>query len=65
MARWTHLIRFVAKEDLAIHLGQLVDTSRDVGKDTAEGREVKAYHINGSIFDGVVTSVIYTVERVC
>ncbi|KAH8892626.1 5-carboxymethyl-2-hydroxymuconate isomerase [Thozetella sp. PMI_491] len=63
MARWTHLIRFIAKEDHLVHLGQLVDTTRDVGKDTFEGLEVKAYLINGTIFHGTVTDVIYTVER--
>lgn len=65
MAPWTHLIRFVAKEDHAVHLGQLVHTSRDVGKDATEGIEIKAYLINGTIFQGNVTSVVYTVERVC
>lgn len=65
MAPWTHLIRFVAKEDHAVHLGQLVHTSRDVGKDATEGIEIKAYLINGTIFQGNVTGVVYTVERVC
>lgn len=65
MGNWTHLIRFIAKEDQQVHLGQLVDTSRDVGKDSVDGVEIKAHLIRGSIFDGkIITSVVYTVERV-
>jgi hypothetical protein len=66
MANWTHLIRFIAKEDHQLHLGQLVDTSRDVGKDSVDGVEIKAYLVRGSVFDGkIVSGVTYTVERVC
>jgi hypothetical protein len=61
---WTHLIRFVAVEDNQSHIGQLVDPSRDVGLDTLEGREVKAYEIVGTIFDGEVTENIFTVKFV-
>jgi len=64
MSRWTHLIRFVAKEDQAVHLGQLVDITRDVGLDMANNVEVKAYLINGTVFNGTVTSITYNVERV-
>ncbi|OZJ04426.1 hypothetical protein BZG36_02924 [Bifiguratus adelaidae] len=60
---WTHLIRFVAKEDAKVHLGQLVDTSRDVGLDSIEGTEIKAYEIEGSIFDGKVTDKRLTVKQ--
>ncbi|KAJ8125107.1 hypothetical protein O1611_g8535 [Lasiodiplodia mahajangana] len=64
MGNWTHLIRFIAKEDQQVHLGQLVDTSRDVGKDSVDGVEIKAYLVRGSIFDGkIVPGVVYTVER--
>ncbi|KAI5459544.1 fumarylacetoacetate hydrolase [Mariannaea sp. PMI_226] len=63
MTAWTHLIRFVAKEDHAIHLGQLVDTSRDIGIDSIEGVKIEAYLINGTIFNGHVTDIVYTVER--
>ncbi|GAP82629.2 putative fumarylacetoacetate hydrolase [Rosellinia necatrix] len=64
MGNWTHLIRFIAKEDHQLHLGQLVDTSRDVGKDSVDGVEIKAYLIRGTIFDGkIVTGAVYTVER--
>lgn len=64
MPSWTHLIRFVAREDDQIHLGQLVDTSRDIGLDSIEGNEIKAYLINGDIFHGSVTKHIYTVSKV-
>lgn len=63
MSKATHIIRFVANEDGRIHLGQLVDTSRDVGLDSVEGREIKAYLINGSIFAPEVTQHIYTVRH--
>ncbi|KAH0592481.1 hypothetical protein MHUMG1_09752 [Metarhizium humberi] len=53
MPHWTHLIRFVAVEDDQIHLGQLVDTSRDVGLDSVNGVEIKAYLITGDIFNGL------------
>lgn len=59
----THIIRFIAKEDQRIHLGQLVDTSRDIGLDSVEGKEIKAKLINGSLFDGEVTDKVYTVDR--
>jgi len=66
MANWTHLIRFIAKEDQQLHLGQLVDTTRDIGKDSVDGVEIKAYLVRGTIFDGeIVPDVLYTVERVC
>jgi hypothetical protein len=64
MPSWTHLIRFVAEEDNQTHLGQLVDTSRDVGLDSFEGRKIQAYLINGSIFSGEVTKHILTVKQV-
>jgi len=59
----THIIRFVANEDNRIHLGQLVDTSRDIGLDSVEGKEIKAYLINGSIFAAEVTEHVYTVKQ--
>jgi len=64
MPDWTHLIRFVAVEDDQIHLGQLVDTSRDVGLDSINGVEIKAYLITGDIFSGNVTKHTYTVKKV-
>ncbi|KAI0151003.1 5-carboxymethyl-2-hydroxymuconate isomerase [Pestalotiopsis sp. NC0098] len=63
MPEWTHLIRFVAAEDDQVHLGQLVDTSRDVGLDTFSGAEVKAYRIIGDVFNGKVTQHVYTVKK--
>ncbi|ETI25171.1 hypothetical protein G647_04544 [Cladophialophora carrionii CBS 160.54] len=59
----THIIRFIADEDNRIHLGQLVDTSRDIGLDSLEGKEIKAYLINGSIFAPEVTEHVYTVKQ--
>jgi hypothetical protein len=64
MPSWTHLIRFVAVEDHQSHIGQLIDTSRDVGLDAFENREIKAYIINGTIFDGEVTKTVMTVKYV-
>ncbi|KAK2468872.1 hypothetical protein H9L39_19464 [Fusarium oxysporum f. sp. albedinis] len=55
MSTWTHLIRFKAKEDGQVHLGQLVDISRDVGLDCFNNIEVKAFLINGDMYSGTVT----------
>lgn len=63
MAKPTHIIRFIAKEDGRVHLGQLVDTSRDVGLDSVEGETIKAYEINGTIFNGDVTESQLTVQQ--
>lgn len=63
MPSWTHLIRFIAAEDNREHLGQLVDTSRDIGLDSVAGKEIQAYLINGSIFTGHVTKHVYTVKQ--
>lgn len=53
---WTHAIRFIAKEDGRIHLGQ-IDSKKfpDVGLAVLNGKEVEANCISGSVFDGVVT----------
>ena len=61
---WTHLVRFVAIEDNQVHLGQLVDTGRDVGKDSANGVEIPVKLINGSIYNGRVTDVVMHVKSV-
>lgn len=63
MPAWTHLVRFIAVEDEQIHLGQLVDTTRDVGLDSVEGREIKAYLINGDAYTGLVTKIVYTIRK--
>ncbi|KAF4336947.1 bifunctional 4-hydroxyphenylacetate degradation enzyme [Fusarium beomiforme] len=63
MSTWTHLIRFRAKEDGQVHLGQLVDTSRDVGLDCVDGVEVKAFLINGDMYNGTVTEKVLTVDH--
>lgn len=64
MPDWTHLIRFVAVEDNCIHLGQLVDTSRDVGLDSHDGHPIKAYLIDGTIYDGRVSKHVMTAKQV-
>ena len=64
MTFWTHFIRFIAVEDSQVHLGQLVDTSRDVGRDSVEGVEIAANVIEGTIFDGRVTDEIMHVKQV-
>ncbi|KAE8329711.1 hypothetical protein BDV39DRAFT_213539 [Aspergillus sergii] len=63
MTPWTHLIRFIAIEDHQIHLGQLVDASRDIGLDSVNGMDISAYLIDGGIFDGKVTDQIYHVKQ--
>lgn len=62
MSKPTHIIRFVAVEDGRVHLGQLADTSRDVGLDSLEGKTITAYEINGSIFNGEVSQNVLTVK---
>lgn len=64
MTPWTHLVRFVAVEDDQVHLGQLVDTSRDVGRDTVDGEEVAVFVVDGTIFDGRVTREVLHVKQV-
>ncbi|KAL4877856.1 hypothetical protein BJY04DRAFT_230298 [Aspergillus karnatakaensis] len=63
MPSWTHLIRFIAEEDSKVHLGQLVDTTRDVGQDTLNGEKIAAYLIDGTIFDGRITEHILHVKQ--
>lgn len=58
------MIRFVAAEDSLVHLGQLVDTSRDIGRDSVDGVEIEAYVIDGTIFDGHVTKDVMHVKQV-
>ncbi|KAL3447440.1 2-keto-4-pentenoate hydratase [Aspergillus insuetus] len=62
MPAWTHLVRFVAVEDNQVHLGQLVDTTRDAGRDSADGVEIAVYVIDGTIFDGRVTDQVLHVK---
>lgn len=63
---WTHLIRFIAKEDGQTHLGQ-IDPKKypDVGLATYEGKDVEARLVTGSAFDGAVTDRVYHVAQVC
>nr|XP_001390827.2 fumarylacetoacetate hydrolase [Aspergillus niger CBS 513.88] len=64
MTFWTHLIRFVAVEDNHVHLGQLVNSERDVGKDSVNGIDIPVYLIEGTIFDGRVTDQIMHVKQI-
>jgi hypothetical protein len=64
MPSWTHLVRFIAVEDSQVHLGQLVDTTRDVGLDSIDGVEIAVKVIEGTIFDGKVTEEILHVRQV-
>lgn len=64
MPSWTHLVRFIAVEDSLVHLGQLVDPTRDVGRDHVNGIEIAAYLIEGTVFDGRVTKEIMHVKQV-
>ncbi|KAL5358316.1 hypothetical protein BJX96DRAFT_173329 [Aspergillus floccosus] len=59
---WSHVIRFIAIEDNQVHLGQLIDTSRDAGRDSADGVDIAVYVVNGTIFDGQVTEEILHVK---
>ncbi|KIW90018.1 uncharacterized protein Z519_09448 [Cladophialophora bantiana CBS 173.52] len=63
MSTWTHLIRFIAVEDDKVHLGQLVDTARDIGLYTFDGVTVQAFRIEGTIFDSRVTKEVVTVKK--
>ncbi|KAL3455431.1 hypothetical protein BJX64DRAFT_295059 [Aspergillus heterothallicus] len=63
LPNWTHLVRFLAVEDNHIHLGQVIDTTRDIGRDSVEGKEISVYEIEGTIFDGRVTDRILHVRQ--
>ncbi|KAJ5807425.1 2-keto-4-pentenoate hydratase [Penicillium robsamsonii] len=63
MSSWTHLVRFIALEDNEVHLGQLVDTARDVGRDSVDGVEIVVYVIVGTVFDGCVTNQLMHVKQ--
>lgn len=59
----THIIRFIAVEDGQLHLGQPTDISRDVGLATYHQEELKAYLINGDIYNPELTSIVLTVRQ--
>lgn len=61
---WTHLVRFIASEDHQVHLGQLIDTTRDIGQDTVDGVEIAVFLIDGTIYNGRVTKQIMHVKQV-
>ncbi|KAL1636211.1 hypothetical protein SLS58_009905 [Diplodia intermedia] len=62
--QWTHLIRFIAKEDGQTHLGQ-VDAAQflDVGIAVFDGNEVSAKEVTGGLYDGVVTDRVLHVDK--
>ncbi|KAI9836034.1 MAG: hypothetical protein M1819_001645 [Sarea resinae] len=61
---WTHLVRFIAKEDGLPHLGQIdAKLHPDAGLSWEQGKEIKAKLIRGSIYDGQVTSKELTVSQ--
>ncbi|KAL1858068.1 hypothetical protein VTK73DRAFT_7965 [Phialemonium thermophilum] len=62
--RWTHLIRFLAREDGRVHLGQ-IDAKKypDLGVAIETGVEVTANLVEGSMYDGVVTNKTMTVAH--
>lgn len=64
MPAWTHLIRFISLEDSQVHLGQLVDTTRDIGQDVKDGKSIAAYVIQGTIYEGRITEEILHVKQV-
>ena len=65
MVNWTHFIRFVAKEDGQVHLGQIdPKVYPDVGLSSLKAEEIEANLISGSIYDGNVTSKVMTVATV-
>ncbi|KAL2110140.1 hypothetical protein VUR80DRAFT_1584 [Thermomyces stellatus] len=61
---WTHLVRFLAKEDGQVHLGQ-IDAKRfpDVGLALERGESVSARLVTGDVFDGVVTDKSLTISQ--
>lgn len=63
--QWTHLIRFIAKEDGQIHLGQ-IDSAQfpDVGLAHFEGKDVSAKEVTGGLYDGAVTDRVLHVDKV-
>jgi len=63
-ALWTHLVRFLAEEDGQIHLGQVNHEKwPDVGLAAYNGEKVDVRLINGSIFDGTVTSTTMHISK--
>lgn len=62
---WTHLVRFLAKEDGQIHLGQ-IDAKKvpDLGLALEKGESVSAKLVTGNAFDGVVTDKSMTISHV-
>lgn len=64
MTSWTHLIRFLPVGESNICLGQLADTSRDIGENSYNGTPIFAFRIKGSLYNGEVTDEKLQVEKV-
>ncbi|EFX06129.1 fumarylacetoacetate hydrolase family protein [Grosmannia clavigera kw1407] len=62
---WTHLVRFLAKEDGQVHLGQ-IDAAKvpDLGLALEKGETVTVQVVEGDVFDGVVTNRTLTISTV-
>jgi len=58
-------VRFLAKEDGQIHLGQVdPNVYSDVGLALYKGESISARLVTGSIFDGTVTEKTMTIQTV-
>jgi hypothetical protein len=51
--RLTHFV----VEDSQVHLGQLVDTTRDIGLNSTNGISVATKVIEGTIFQGLISAL--------
>lgn len=60
---WTKLVRFIGS-DGDEHLGQVVDTSLDVGLAIADGQSVEVYLLDGDMYTGTITSKKDTIKTV-
>ncbi|CAI4218729.1 unnamed protein product [Parascedosporium putredinis] len=60
---WTHLVRFLAKEDGQVHLGQ-IDSKQtpDLGLALEKGETITAKLVTGNVFDGIVTDKSLTIS---
>ncbi|KAF4336780.1 fungal specific transcription factor factor [Fusarium beomiforme] len=64
LRRWTHLVRFLAKEDGRVHLGQInAEKVPDIGLALEKKIEVQANLVEGGIFDGCVTDKVMTIAH--
>ena len=62
---WKRLIRFIAEEDGQVHLGEVDgEPHADIGLAAFNGEKIAAKLVQGSIFDGLVTTKKMHVARV-